>query len=528
MGGFPLNRRQVVAGAASMAALAAASRALAVAPAGVLGDPEPFSFDALIAEAQRLASEPYIAPSTADPAILDRLDYDAVWAISFRNGASLEVGGLPLQFFHVGKYAREGVRMHLLENGMSRDIHYSRDFFSMPDDSPARELTGDPGFAGFRIMRPDMRPDWISFLGASYFRCDGPEMQYGLSARGLAVNTGLAMPEEFPRFSNFWIGDGEREDEDAVVYALLQSPSVTGAYRFGVGRGIDPAAAAANPADLGNGQHQNVECRLFFRAAVKRVGIAPLTSMFWYSETNRPVGADWRPEIHDSDGLALHMSTGERLWRPLRNPRGVTATSFFDANVRGFGLVQRDRAFEHYQDDGVFYNRRPSVWVTPEGDWGEGAVQLIEIPTGDETFDNIVAYWTPAVQPVAGTALGYNYRLEWRARDPEPEVAHTVNTFRGQGGVPGQPIPPGLQKYVIDFAGGVLAGVERREGAVEVSIDARPGRVIRPAVRPVVGTDRWRVSFDLEGASVQPVELRVFIHKDGVPLTETWTLLAEA
>lgn len=505
-----------------MAATVAATRAMAAAPSGVLADPEPFSFDALIAEARRLASGPYITPGTADPALLDRLDYDAVWQIAFDNDASLTVGGLPLQFFHVGRYAREGVRMHVLENGMSRSVRYSRDFFTMPDDSPAQELTGDPGFAGFRIMRPEMRPDWISFLGASYFRCDGPEGQYGLSARGLALNTGLAMPEEFPRFSDFWIGDPERPDEDAVVYALLQSQSVTGAYRFGVGRGID--ADGPNSA----GQHQNIECRLFFRQAVERVGIAPLTSMFWYSETNRPVGADWRPEIHDSDGLALHMSTGERLWRPLRNPRVVTATSFFDANVRGFGLIQRDRSFEEYQDDGVYYNRRPSAWVVPKGDWGEGAVQLIEIPTGDETFDNIVTYFTPAVQPVAGTELSYDYRLEWRERDPDPIVARTVHTFRGQGGVPGQPIPPGLQKYVIDFAGGALSDVERREGEVEVSIDARPGRVIRPAIRPVVGTDRWRVSFDLEGASVQPVELRVYVHKDGVPLTETWTLLAEA
>jgi glucans biosynthesis protein len=517
MGGFLLNRRHVVAG---LAVTAVASRALAAVPARVLGDPEPFSFDALVAEARRLASEPHRTPSTADPAILDRLDYDAVWKIAFRNDASLTVGGLPLQFFHVGKFAREGVRMHILEGGASRVVHYSRDFFTMPDDSPARELTGDPGFAGFRIMRPDMKPDWISFLGASYFRCDGPEMQYGLSARGLAVNTGLATPEEFPRFSDFWIGDAERPDEEAVVYALLQSASVTGAYRFGVGRGDLEG-------DAGEPQHQNVECRLFFRNAVERVGIAPLTSMFWYSETNRPIGDDWRPEIHDSDGLSLHLSSGERLWRPLRNPRAVSATSFFDGNVRGFGLIQRDRAFENYQDDGVFYNRRPSVWVVPQGDWGDGAVQLVEIPTGDETFDNIVAYWTPATQPVAGTEFSFDYRLEWRERDPLPSVAHTVNTFRGQGGIPGQPIPPGLQKYVIDFAGGPLDGVPKEEGALEVSIDARPGRVIRPAIRPVVGTDRWRVSFDLEGATAAPVELRVYAHRGGEPVTETWTLLAE-
>ncbi len=513
-----LNRRHVVAGmAATAVAAGAAKRAFAAVPQAVLGEPEPFSFDGLIAAARAAAARPFVPATTADPEILDRLDYDAVWKIAFRNDASMQAGGLPLQFFHVGKYAREGVRMHILEGGMSRVVHYSRDFFTMPKDSPARALTGDPGFAGFRIMRPDMKPDWISFLGASYFRCDGPEMQYGLSARGLAVDTGLAIPEEFPRFSDFWIGDPERPDEEAVVYAALSSARVTGAYRFGVGRG-----------QVEEPQHCNVECRLFFRDGVERVGIAPLTSMFWYNEMNRPEGRDWRPEIHDSDGLALHMSTGERLWRPLRNPSGVTATSFFDANVRGFGLIQRDRAFDNYQDDGVFYNRRPSAWVVPQGDWGEGAVQLVEIPTADETFDNIVAYWTPLTQPVAGTALSYDYRLEWRERDPEPAVAHTVNTFRGMGGVPGQPRPPGVQKYVIDFTGGALDAVAKKEGEVEVSIDARPGRVLLPSIRPVVGTDRWRVSFDLEGAAEQPVELRVYAHKEGVPLTETWTLLAEA
>lgn len=509
------DRRSFILGV--LAALGARGTAAAPAQAAALafGPSRPFSFDTLIDAARRAASAPHEPPVIPSPSVLDRIDYDAHWRIKFREEASLAPNGgkTPVQFFHLGRYARDPVAIHLIADGAARAVRYSEDLFDMPADSPAHALGEDAGFAGFRVMRPDAGPDWLSFLGASYFRCDGPDGQYGLSARGLAIDTGLAAPEEFPRFSAFWIGPAERAGEDLAVYARLDSPRVTGAYRFGARR------------DAGFGQSCTVESRLFFRETVERLGVAPMTSMFWYSETNRGGAPDWRPEVHDSDGLAIETGAGERLWRPLRNPYRTTTSSFFDSGPRGFGLIQRDRDFAHYQDDGVFYNRRPSVWVTPLGDWGRGAVQLVEIPTDDEIFDNIVAYWTPATMPGAGAALSFDYRLDWRARDPGAEnLGRVVATWRGWGGAPGQPRPEGVYKYLVDFAGGALDGMT---DGVDFDLSAQGGEVSGARAYRIVGQTGWRLMFDLAGSRERPVELRAYLHDKSGALSETWTMLAD-
>jgi glucans biosynthesis protein len=393
-----------------------------------------------------------------------------------------------------------------------RDVPFATDIFDIPADSPARDLPDGFGFAGFRVMRPDLEPDWVSFLGASYFRTDGPEGQYGLSARGIAVNTGLDRPEEFPRFKAFWLGPPESDEEDLSVWAELDGPSVTGAYRFGLIR------------DGESGGHvTHVAAHLFLREDVERIGIAPLTSMYWYSERDRVTGLDWRPEIHDSDGLALETGAGERIWRPLRNPGGVATSSFVDENPCGFGLIQRDRTFENYQDDGVFYDRRPAAWVRPRNSWGRGAVQLVELPTNDETFDNIVAYWVPDEPVRRGDELFFEYDIEWRARDPEAtDVATVVATRQGQGGIPGQPIPPDTAKMVVDFAGPALAGLDRESG-VEAVLEVKNGDIVQPvSAYRVVGTDLWRMVFDFRQHDAGPVNLRGYLRNDGRALTETW------
>jgi glucans biosynthesis protein len=489
------------------------------APAYALGLPlgpaRAFSFDGLVAEARAAAARPYAPPATPNPAALDAIDYSEHWKIRFKADLAVPMqdGEAPVEFFHLGRYARDPVHVHIVKDGMAHEALYDEALFDMPAGSPARRLGANAGFAGLRVMRPGGKPDWLSFLGASYFRCDGPDGQYGLSARGLAIDTGLSRAEEFPRFSAFWITDAERGDEDMALYARLDSPSVTGVYRFGVTR------------DAPEGQRMNVESRLFFRAEVERLGIAPLTSMYWYSESNRDDAHDWRPEVHDSDGLAMITGGGERIWRPLRNPHRVTTASFFDRDPRGFGLVQRDRDFANYQDDGVFYNLRPSAWVTPKGSWGVGAVQLVEIPTPDEIFDNIVAYWMPETPPKAGDALAFDYTLEWRRRDPAAEgLARVAATRIGAGGVPGDERPKGVYKYVIDFRGGRLDAM--KEG-VEFEVSASAGRVIRPFALPIARGIGWRLTFDLEGAHDAPVDLRAYLRVGAEALTETWTMLAD-
>lgn len=474
------------------------------------GDAEPFSFDLLKARAEALAAEPFVPYEVQKPEELDAIDYDAHWRIRFRPEATVRVGDTPLQFFHLGRYFREPVVMHVVEGGEAREILYSADFFDIPEDSPAQAIEDVAGFAGFRIMREDLQTDWISFLGAAYFRTDGPDTQYGLSARAIAIDPGLASPEEFPRYTEFYIEDGGEGDADVTIYALMDGPSVAGAYRI----------AARN----GDGQILDVSSALYFRNPVGRLGVAPLTSMYWYSESNRVQAFDWRPEVHDSDGLAITTGTGEQIWRPLNDPDRAVTSSFADENPRGFGLLQRDRSFENYQDDGVFYNLRPSVWIEPKGDWGRGAVELVELPTDDEIHDNIVAYWQPGDLPEAGDALAFDYRVHWgRGLPVTPVVARTMATRIGAGGVPGQPRPADQVRYVIDFEGGGLESLTASDGVEPVVTVGEGASVVRAYALPIVGTGGWRMTFDLQIApGTETVDLRAFLRQGDEALTETW------
>jgi glucans biosynthesis protein len=356
-------------------------------------------------------------------------------------------------------------------------------------------------------MNPRGESDWLAFQGASYFRAAGPLDQYGLSARGLAIDTGLNSPEEFPFFSHFWLEQGP--NGALIVYALLNSPSVAGAWRF-VNR-LTP-----------QGVVQDISMTMQFRRGVQRLGIAPLTSMFWYGEGNRQKAIDWRPEIHDSDGLALHTGKGERLWRPLLNPPHPMTNSFVDTNPAGFGLLQRDRSFDHYQDDGVFYEKRPSLWVEPVGNWGPGAVNLFALPTQKETDDNIVAFWTPAAPVKAGSRYQYDYRLHWIADEPPPmTLARAIDCWRGVAGRPGHDPVPGATRLVADFAGDSLAGLTRDSG-VTADVSLNSGKPISVAAYPVVGaTARWRLIVDIAHPGGEPVNLRACLRNGKAALTET-------
>ncbi len=475
-----------------------------------LGPARPFSFDLLTRQASALAAQPYRAPRAPPAALLDAIDYDAFGQIVYRPRAGLwsdQGGDEAIRFFPLGRYARTPVTMNVVADGAAREALYSPDLFEAPKDSPIKALGAAGGFAGFKAMNADGATDWIAYLGASYFRSADPFNQYGLSARGLAIDTATDGSEEFPIFTSFWF---EHDPAGLVVYALLDSASVAGAFRIAHHRSS-------------TGLVQAIEARLRFRRSVKRLGLAPLTSMYWYGARDRPADADWRPQIHDSDGLSIWTGAGERIWRPLANPAHVLTNAFLDKTPRGYGLMQRDRNFEDYQDDGVFYDRRPSVWVEPLGDWGRGSVQLVELPTRGETDDNIVAFWTPTAGPVAGQALDCRYRLHWAKQEPdEMGVARVIATRGGRGGRPGDPAPPaGRRKFVIDFAGDALAGLDRR-GGVEAVVDVKPGAAIGAVCYPVVGQARWRLMFDIDAPARATIDLRAFLSKGDRALTETW------
>ena len=521
------RRRFLLNGAGLLAATATLQKGLAAdktapAPHGLkmLGAAEPFDYARLKGMARTLADAPYRPPAGKIPAAISRLDWDQWQSISFRREHALWASDdLPfrLRFFHLGFRAVKPVRMYEVRNGMSQQIAYDPALFDYgksglrPGDAPA-----DLGFAGFNLL---FHTDWVrdraAFQGASYFRAVDGGKQYGMSQRGMALDTGMPAPEEFPDFIAYYLERPPRGSNVLTVYGLLDSPSVCGAYRFLIT--VDDTLL------------MDVDAAIYPRKQLERLGIAPGTSMFFYGKADRRLALDWRPEIHDSDGLQMWTGAGEWIWRPLNNPRAVHVNSFADEQPRGFGLMQRERNFEQYEDDGVFYEKRPDVWVEPKGNWGKGSVMLVEIPTGDETSDNIVAFWTPATKPQHGQEYLYAYRLYWTRSYPPARTARVIATRSGIGGVIGKKQNHFSWRFVVDFEGGPLNTLGDNP-PVEAIITASRGRVETVSARPVVGTAAWRAMFDYAPTddSPEPVNLRLFLSLEGEALTETWLYQYEA
>jgi periplasmic glucans biosynthesis protein len=294
-----------------------------------------------------------------------------------------------------------------------------------------------------------------------------------------------------------------------TVYTLLDGPSVAGAFRFEMRRTATVV--------------MDIEKALFLRQDVSRFGISPLTSMYWYSEKSKPTAVDWRPEIHDSDGLALWTGAGERIWRPLNNPPRIITSAFGDERPKGFGLLQRDRSFDHYLD-GVYYDRRPSLWVEPRSDWGRGSVQLVEIPTDDEIHDNIVAMWVPSEPARAGQTFEFGYRLYWMADEPFPTpLARCVATRFGNGGQAGTARPKGVRKFMVEFKGEPLARLAK--GVIPQPILSTSRGEFSNLLTEAVPDDvpgHWRTQFDLTVSGSEPVEMRCFLRTGNEILSETW------
>ena len=493
-----------------------------------------FGFEDVAAIARRAAAQPYLAPVPRLPAELRSLNYDGLRDIRYRPEKAIwREQGLPfeLQFFHLGGGNVLPVQIHEVHEGRARLLGYDPaawDFGRHRFNRSAWGTGADAlGHAGFRVHHalnnPAYKDELVVFLGASYFRALGKGQQYGLSARGLAIDTvGGAAGEEFPRFKAFWI---ERPAADAgtlTVHALLDSPRATGAVRFV----LQPGDATA----------VDVRVRLFLRATqpgatpVAMLGLAPLTSMYLHGE-NQPQASDFRPEVHDSDGLlvagqATPDAGTEWLWRPLVNPRQPIASSFTLQRLEGFGLMQRDRRFASYEDSEAHYERRPSAWVQPVGDWGAGRVVLLQLPTPDETEDNIVAAWVPATLPAPGQPLELAYRLHWQGDQPtQPPGGHTVQSRRGRSWA--APAAGELQ-FVIDFDGPALRALPAGSQVTAAASAGEGGRITeaRAYQHPQGG---WRLQLRaVRSNPAQPLELRAYLQNGPHALTETWAALIPA
>ncbi|MES1949972.1 glucan biosynthesis protein D [Salinisphaera sp. S4-8] len=514
-----LGRRRLLVSTTALAGVyllptwAAAATDIPALPA----DGEAFDFDRVIAHARALAQRPYTAPEQRYDKLLDEIGYEAFMGIHTRKQAALWAASdtpVTVEFFHLDQNARSPVAIHVVENGRTRRIPYDSALFRYDDPKLAERLPADLGFSGLRVLgRTEPAHEWLAFKGASYFRSPGGLDQYGLSARGVAVDTGYGSDEAFPNFTQYWLIKPAADATRMTLCALLEGEHVTGAYRITLSRPNDIVL--------------DIESRLFQRRAIRRLGIAPLTSMFWFSETNARRGVDWRPEIHDSDGLAMTTGQGERLWRALVNPPRTQYSVFEDKNPKGFGLLQRDRVFDHYQDPDVGFENRPSLWVEPRGDWGSGHVGLLELPTDEEVYDNINVFWVPSEKATAARAWRFDYRLYWGADQPDPPaLARVMATRTGRAGAPGtyQDQSVLARKFVIDFAGKPLDGLDA-DNAPEPRVHASHGQIDNPYVQHVEQSGRWRVFFDWKGElppDDTPVELQAALYHGARQVTETW------
>jgi periplasmic glucans biosynthesis protein len=498
---------------------------------------EGFDFDEVAARARDLAAVPYKAPSTQLPPELRDLDYDAHRDIRFRpDRAVWRAEKLPfeLMFFHPGRSFQEPVRINTVEaGGVAKRVEFDSAMFDYGRNKLDAQKLRNVGFAGFRvhhaINKPGYKDEVLVFLGASYFRAVGQGQVYGLSARGAAVNTAGSQGEEFPRFSEFWIERPRPGATSLTIHALLDSPSLAAAYRFTLTPGVDTV--------------MQVVARIYPREPIAKLGLAALNSMYAFGE-NQPGHDDYRPEVHDSDGLSIANGDGEWLWRPLVNPKRLLVTSFAAVNPKGFGLMQRDRAPSSYEDPEALYERRPSAWVEPVGAWGAGRVELVQIPTPDETNDNIVAYWVPDLPLPVKQAFNVAYSVHWQmVGQTPPGKAWVVQTRRGRGYVKQ---PDGDLNFVVDFDGPPLRALKsdaRLESVVEVSAN---GQLKEHNLFRNLVSGAWRMTVRVKRLdAAKPIEMRAFVKAasgvvggaasgvvtaaaaavDSPALTETWSYI---
>ncbi|MBI5129788.1 MAG: glucan biosynthesis protein G [Rhodopseudomonas palustris] len=497
-----MNRRQVLTGLAAIPLLQSQAR---VSFAQAADKSQPFDPSVVRQLARDLAAKPYQAPDGKLPSPLSDLDYDAYRAIRFNPERALWRGDhLPfqVQFFHRGFLYANRINIYEVTGGQAKPVPYRAADFSFGDTQPPSPDT-DLGFGGFRIHAPINKPDYYDelcvFLGASYFRAVAKGEQYGLSARGLTVDTGQSGGEEFPLFKAFWLERPSPDASSMVVHALLDSKSVAGAYRFTIRPGDTTVF--------------DVEAAVYPRVDLQHAGLAPMTSMFFFGPNDPADAADFRPAVHDSDGLGIFNGRGEQLWRPLNNPRDLQISSFADQNPRGFGLMQRERKFDAYQDLESRFEMRPSLWAEPIGDWGEGVVKLVEIPTKEEVHDNIAAFWEPKGPLKAKGEHIYTYRLHWGPDTPKPSAlarfTRTGVSARGDND----------RLFVLDITGDKLKGLDPASVRGQVTTNKGEIRNVVSVPNPLI--DGWRLSFNLI-IDQPPIELRAILMAGETALSEVW------
>jgi glucans biosynthesis protein len=467
------------------------------------GPAQPFKKEHVESLARQLAASPFAGHRYVTPEWMD-LHYEQYQQIRFRHEAALWHGtSIPFkaEFLLPGMLYHIPVEIFVVEGDKARPLQFSMQLYRSDFPMPRLDPTGAGGFSGVRLLSAPHRRDGLAefavFQGGSYFRAIGAGQKYGLSARGLALATADPDGEEFPVFRSFWLETPERGD-GIRLHALMDSQSVTGAYTFEVRPGGTTVV--------------DVDATLFPRVDLDKVGIAPMSSMFQFNQTNHWKFDDFRSGVHDSDGLLIANGAGEWLWRPLANPAQLQVSAFLDANPLGFGLLQRERDFNRFGDLVARYDKRPSLWVEPRDDWGRGAVFLVEVPTNTEVNDNIVAFWRPEKPLPAGRKHRLQYRLSWGWGSlKRSELAPVLSTRLGRhqfGGL----------MAAIDFA----PHPELTAAQVKADVSVRHGRLQGAWIQNNEQTGGLRLTFGFGPESAVALELRAQLRKRGVPKTEVW------
>lgn len=499
-------RREFIASLAALAATPALAEDAQLTGLQ-LGDSTPFSHDDVVSIARELNKQAY-SPATRIPEAWSNISYEDYVSIWFdpRNSLWADQTDVPVQLdvFAPGLYFPTPIGLSVVEDGMARPVEFNLNLFAKTDKFPDLPIDDTLGYSGLRLRaeleNAGVFTEFAVFQGASYFRAIGTGEIYGLSARGLAIDTAEPRGEEFPDFRAFWLEKPEAGAKTFVLHALLDSPSCTGAYRFEITPGV--------------AQTMDITARIFPRVDMPHVGIGPLTSMFQYDQTNRDRFSDFRPAVHDSDGLLIINGGGETLWRPLANPQRLQVSGFLDNNPKGFGLMQRAQTFGDFNDLEALYHKRPSVWVEPKGDWGRGNVTLVEIPTPSEIFDNIVCYWRPSGGLPAGSDNLFEYRLTWSQDTDYGNGLSVLNTAIGAG-FEGKGII-----VAIDFA----PGVEMPEDLSTIThpIQASSGTVSGGVLQRNPETNGPRLAFKFEPEGAELIEFRAQLLVDEKPISEVW------
>lgn len=466
-----------------------------------------FSFDRLLEQAESLSQTGHNAPRLSLPSELANLNRERYQAIQYKDNAALwneDHQNFRMKLFHTGFQYRTPVKIEIVENGTSTPVPYSTELFNFnpPLKQPPKE--SQSGFSGLSvetaIHNADETSAFLAFHGATFFRALASGQVYGLSARALSINTAQASGEEFPFFRKICIEKPKYGERTLTLYALMDSPSVTGAYRFRVAPGKSTVI--------------DVDCTLFPRVTLPHVGIAPINSMYFYGDADATRTDGYRPNVHSSDGLQIWTAAGEWIWRPITNPEQLQYSVFIDRTPRGFGLMQRKRDLPAYEDFDARFDLQPSLWVEPVGDWQNGAIDLIEVPSRSEIFNNIIVFWRPRAPLEAHGRYSFSYRLYWSDGMPaRPKLARVIQTLVGSG--------TNDRQFVIDYDSTHSCN-SCKGSEYQAEVRSGDGKIRSQTVQANPVTGGQRITFEFKPGDQKETDLSCELKRDGQVISETW------